>query len=347
MNQIKTILVGVDFSECSRCALEQAVRLARCNDARLSVIHVVDASAPDLSPAEFQAELDELRRVNREHAIRRLAEWTREAGAPIEHSREVMNGTPLDVLLEQSRSRHADLLVLGITGDSLLPYGAGTLATKCLRKSATKVLLVKQTHPRPFRRIVACVDFSETSKEVVKHALRVAGQDQAELHFLHVFQAEWNNWSSRDLLASLPDFEKNYRAILESNLRQFAAVPPETTALYSVAQAKTHGHGIAEYCRSLDADLVVIGNRGQTTLKYILLGSTVERLLREIPCSVLVVRPPPGVGSALARGADAAAGDREAVIQAGQSEQDRATPVGAASGDKKPEAIHPPIPSRL
>ena len=107
-----------------------------------------------------------------------------------------MNGAPLDVLLQESRTRHADLLVLGVTGDSLLPYGAGTLATKCLRKSATKVLLVKQTHPRPFRRIVACVDFSETSREVVKHALRVAGQDQAELHFLHVFQAEWNNWSS-------------------------------------------------------------------------------------------------------------------------------------------------------
>ena len=285
-------MVGVDFSECSRCALEQAVRLARWNDASLSVIHVMDSSLRDSSLAELQSELDQLWRLNREHAIGRLADWTREAGAPDGHSREVMNGTPLDVLLQESRSRHADLLVLGITGDSLLPYGAGTLATKCLRKSATKVLLVKQTHPRLFRRIVACVDFSETSKEVVKHALRVAGQDQAELHFLHVFQAEWNHWTSRAQLAALPEFEKNYRAILENNLRQFAAVPEETPALYSVTQAKTHGHGIAEYCRSVDADLVILGTRGRSTLKYMLLGSTVERLLKEIACSVLVVRPP-------------------------------------------------------
>ena len=125
----------------------------------------------------------------------------------------------------------------------------------------------------------------------MKHALRVAGQDQAELHFLHVFQAEWNNWSSRFQLAALADFEQSYRTILEHNLRQFAAVPPETPALYSVTQAKTHGHGIAEYCRSVDADLVVLGTRGRTKLKYILLGSTVERLLKEMPCSVLVVRP--------------------------------------------------------
>ncbi len=291
MNQLKSILVGVDFSECSRCALEQAVRLARWNKAGLNVIHVMDSSALDNSMTSFPPELDELRRILREQAIRRLAEWTKEAGAPEGHSREVMNGAPLDLLLQESRTRHADLLVLGVTGDSLLPYGAGTLATKCLRKSATKVLLVKQTHPRPFRRIVACVDFSETSREVVKHALRVAGQDQAELHFLHVFRAEWNNWTSQSTLSALTDFAKNCRAILENNLRQFASGPEETTAIYSVTQAKTHGHGIAEYCRNVDADLVVLGTRGRTTLKYILLGSTVERLLKEIPCSVLAVRP--------------------------------------------------------
>ena len=293
MNQIKTILVGVDFSECSRCALEQAVRLARWNDAALNVIHVMDSSAQDNSFTTFQPELDELRRLNREHAISRLAEWTKEAGAPAGHSREVINGAPLDVLLQETRSRQTDLLVLGITGDSLLPYGAGTMATKCLRKTGTKVLLVKQTHPRTFRRIVACVDFSATAQEVVKHALRVAGQDHAELHFLHVFQAEWNNWSSPARLPALTDFERGYSALLEGNLRQFAQAPPEASAVYVVTQAKTHGHGIAEYCRSVDADLVVLGNKGRTTLiKYMMLGSTVERLLKESPTSVLVVRPP-------------------------------------------------------
>lgn len=292
MNQLKTILVGVDFSECSRCALEQAARLARWNKAALNVLHVLDCSALEPATTMLPPELDELRRINRDHAIGRLAEWTKEAGAPEGHSHEVLNGAPLDLLLQESRSRRADLLVLGVNGDSLLPYGAGTVATKCLRKSATKVLLVKQTHPRPFRRIVACVDFSETAREAVKQALRVAAQDQAALHFLHVFQAEWNTWSTQAQFAALADFERNYRAILENNLRLFAPVSAATPAIHSVVQAKTHGHGIAEYARSVDADLVVLGSRGRTTLKYILLGSTVERLLKEVPCSVLVVRPP-------------------------------------------------------
>ena len=100
----------------------------------------------------------------------------------------------------------------------------------------------------------------------------------------------------------------NSNPLLEGNLHQFAEVPPETPVFYTFTQAKTHGHGIAEYCRSVDADLVVLGTRGRTTLKYIILGSTVERLLKEIPCSMLVVRPPPEAGSPMAREADAASG---------------------------------------
>jgi nucleotide-binding universal stress UspA family protein len=38
-------------------------------------------------------------------------------------------------------------------------------------------------------------------------------------------------------------------------------------------------------------DLVVIGSRGQTGIKRFLLGSTAERIVRESPCSVLVVKP--------------------------------------------------------
>ena len=292
MNQIKSILVGVDFSECSRCALEQAVRLARWNNAGLRIIHAMTPPSLNSTDETVQQTLDRMRGRMREAAIARLADWAGEAGAPAGHSREVINGVPLDVLLTESRSKDADLLVLGVTGNSLLTNGAGTLATKCLRKAGTKVMLVNATHAQPFRRIVACVDFSETSREVVAQAWRVAGRDRAEVHLLHVFQPEWNTWTSLAELPAVSDFERAYRAILEGNLRQFAAGPTEAHQVVSVYPGKTHGHGIAEYCRNVDADLVILGAKGQTNLKYVLVGSTVERLMKEVPCSVLVVRPP-------------------------------------------------------
>lgn len=174
MNQLKTILVGVDFSECSRRALEQAVRLARWNNAQFSLLHVQDSSELELAGVEFPPPLDELRRRHRERAIAQLAEWAEQAGAPAQTGREVINGAPLDVLLQESRNRRADLLVLGTTGESLRPHGTGTLVTKCLRKASAKVMLVHPSQGRPYRRVLACVDFSETSRVAVAQALHVA-----------------------------------------------------------------------------------------------------------------------------------------------------------------------------
>jgi nucleotide-binding universal stress UspA family protein len=291
MNKLKTIIVGVDFSECSRSALEQAARIAKWNGADLRIIHAVEH--PSISEAAEALRLNEdaIRRETRQQAITRLAAWAGEAGAPAQHSREVIFGHSLDVLLQEARASNADLMVLGVTGDSLLPYGAGTLATKCLRKAPCKVMLVKSAHARPFRRIVACVDFSETSRESVVQAMRIAACDRAEVHLLHVFQPPSGfSASLSDRLPAMADFEKNYRRVLENNLRHFVGADPGVSSIYAVTEAKTHGHGIAEYCRRVDADLVILGTKGKTNLRYVLLGSTVERLLREIPCSTLAVR---------------------------------------------------------
>jgi nucleotide-binding universal stress UspA family protein len=53
----------------------------------------------------------------------------------------------------------------------------------------------------------------------------------------------------------------------------------------------SYARGIVEYATSTNADLVVIGTHGKSNLRYLLLGSTAERVLRHTGCSVLAVRP--------------------------------------------------------
>jgi nucleotide-binding universal stress UspA family protein len=60
---------------------------------------------------------------------------------------------------------------------------------------------------------------------------------------------------------------------------------------FDLRHSQSHGCEISEYARTESADLVVIGTRGKSSLKYLLLGSTAEYVLRERPCSVLAVRP--------------------------------------------------------
>jgi nucleotide-binding universal stress UspA family protein len=47
---------------------------------------------------------------------------------------------------------------------------------------------------------------------------------------------------------------------------------------------------ILKQVRERAIDLVVLGSRGSGSLKRLLLGSTSEQVLREAPCSVLIVR---------------------------------------------------------
>jgi len=129
----------------------------------------------------------------------------------------------------------------------------------------------------------------------VTQALRVAEQDLAEVPFLHVFTGSWGRyalvpdaWELDEALAA------QYRHALEQRLREFAGDTAGRPTRFAVVEAANHGHGIAEYARRVGVDLVVLGTRGRSNLGYVLLGSTVERLLREIPCSALALRSPAG-----------------------------------------------------
>ena len=42
------------------------------------------------------------------------------------------------------------------------------------------------------------------------------------------------------------------------------------------------------------ADMIVIGTRGRSGLKHLLLGSIAERVVQKAPCPVLTVRLPDG-----------------------------------------------------
>ena len=82
-------------------------------------------------------------------------------------------------ILEHAKKFSADLLVAGITGAGDSPAGTGSVSGKLARKAVTGVLLVRADHPGAFRKAVACIDFSDTSREVAAQAA-FGGGDPSE-----------------------------------------------------------------------------------------------------------------------------------------------------------------------
>ncbi len=198
-------------------------------------------------------------------------------------------------ILRRAREQKADLLVYGAFGDRRPEVGIGTVASACVRKSMTDVLLVRDTQPGAFTTVVAAVDFSETSARALARAAQFAAQDGAELHVLHVFSAPWHRLHYR-APARLADLI--CRSSIETDSSSFAEAArrvsdahPGLRVRTSCFEHKGHRSGIVEYAEGASADLIVLGTRGRTNLRDILLGSTAEKALAESHCSVLAVKP--------------------------------------------------------
>lgn len=295
MRRIESVLVAVDFSECSRSALRQAARISRMSSATLHVLHVAEslvvtevAEATRTSPAEVRREVTA-------RAGEDLEAWFAEIERPEKVELHVKCGSTIDQVLRAVHDTAPDLLVLGVHGVGGVGEGAGIVATKAVRKAPTKVLLVNQAHTDAFRVVVACVDFSDSTPDVVNHAIRLAREDKSELHLLHVYSGPWHHLHYRAPTPEMsPEFRQEYLATLETRLETCLQDAEPTGGLdvkFGLLDHRSYGRGIVHYARQTGADLVVLGTHGRTRLRYILMGSTAERVLRELPCSVLAIKP--------------------------------------------------------
>lgn len=307
MDALKQIVVGIDFSESSRTALAQAVRLGKKFGAAVRAVHVVEkgkleevaASLPH-APGDLEARVAGQARYGIERMVSEIAG---EGASGV--SVETLVGPASHTLVriaEEVGGGHATLLVMGNTGQEHPRAGVGTTAGRCVRHGAMDVLLVRQDEPGaspPYRNIVVCVDFSETSIRALHLAARLAREDGAELRVVHVFSPPPPAYPPADMIGMWPIPAPDYGELTE-RLREsateglselLAREEPGARATPVVVEDSSYGRGICEYAKGAGADLVVIGTHGRTNLRYLLLGSTAEKVLKEVHCSVLAVKP--------------------------------------------------------
>jgi nucleotide-binding universal stress UspA family protein len=85
------------------------------------------------------------------------------------------------------------------------------------------------------------------------------------------------------------DLERRVSELVQARVTEQTGRSAESFRL--VVDAGKPEAGILEAAAAWNADLIVIGSRGDTGLSRILLGAVSERVVRYAPCSVLVARP--------------------------------------------------------
>lgn len=130
------ILVPTDFSPSAREAADFASLLAHERGAGIVYLHV--EAVPDIPGADFDvADLNE-------SALRRRLEEIRPhiGGVPFEH--QLIKGHPSDAILRAAEKEQADLVVMGMHGQSDAPGSLmGAVARSVVERSPRPVLLIK------------------------------------------------------------------------------------------------------------------------------------------------------------------------------------------------------------
>src|SRR5262245_38477532 len=157
MMPITTILVATDFSPDGNNAVCRAALLARQLDARLKLLHVVDAAGFRPWRNWFARPLDiDLQVAHARALLRRLSAEI--AGRhDVSTAVEVLVGDPHEELV--AAGAQADLLVLGQRGRKRWKSAViGGTADRLLHSSRTPVLVVKRKAEAPYQRVLVPVD---------------------------------------------------------------------------------------------------------------------------------------------------------------------------------------------
>jgi universal stress protein E len=295
MKTFHRVVVAIDFTKHCRIALKEAVHRASEDHSEIFAVHVMD---------EFL--MEELKRAQSTDRVTIRKEWEgklirfiEEAGfTEVPRIRvEVRVGRPFDEVVEACRVRQADLLVMGAKGSRSEPNRIGVIASKCIRQAPVDVLVVRQDAQGPFKRVLACVDFSEDSAKAMQCALHVAKQDGAEVEALFVYQSalamalDYGGMVAPVATGADPEALANWQKDLKAFLEPLQRADSDVVVTPVVKERVNIREAILEQANEWHADLVVLGTRGKSGLRELFIGTTAEKIIQHATCSILAVKP--------------------------------------------------------
>jgi nucleotide-binding universal stress UspA family protein len=143
MAGIKTYLVPVDFSKGSEAALDQAVKMAKENRAKLLLVHVISTAFTYPLEAGYADIFDILEKSARES----MAKLVRRKRLQPRRCRSlVIPGlNPADTIAALARKSRAAMIIMGSHGRTgLQRLMLGSVAERTLRYAQCPVLIVKK-----------------------------------------------------------------------------------------------------------------------------------------------------------------------------------------------------------
>ncbi len=287
--QWNPVVVGLDATPGAGAAGRVAWDIARIAETTCYPVHAIRDQAAEVAPFQLPMDIAPMNRVLAQLAQSELKQAIGDDVPPRLLERlEIRPGRPAVVLAAVAAAHDAELIVLGGKHRGTLGrWLAGSTAHDLLRLGGHPVLVTGPGARLP-RRVLAAVDLSDAAKATLAAAQRFAALFQAELLVLHVVEVATMVPGAVVLPGAILDDE----LLLKSSEQWFDTTVWPLVRYPRVDRRIVRGQVTATVraqAARWGADVVVLGSHGKNWVDRLLLGSTTERLIADLPTSLLVV----------------------------------------------------------
>lgn len=272
--RIGVLLVALDGSPGSRLALDWAAWLAPALKARIELVAVAPAR-PAHAGSEWGLLLDLAEQSEAEARKALDAAKADLARGGLDANAFLARGSPASRIVARAKAVGADLVLMGSHRKD--PIGLGSVASAVRHQTAASVLIARGPPKGP---VLAATDGSPTSRRATAVGVawaKALGGRATVLHSLHVPLFGGSAVAAED-------------EALDRVLEHGGAAGEDAVAQYSIMKGPPAA-AILEAARAMRAGLAVVGSRGLGGLRSLVLGSVSDKVSRDAPCSVLVVKP--------------------------------------------------------
>jgi len=140
---------------------------------------------------------------------------------------------------------------------------------------------------RLFSKILVAVDGSESAKKAFAKSVFLAQKCNSKLYVVHVV-LDWEyGGDSAATFELIDELRAKGTELLEQCKKQALQ---SNVQIETVLEQGDYAHEIIEVAKRKDCELIIMGSRGMSPIKELMLGSVSLKVMHHASCPVMVVR---------------------------------------------------------
>jgi nucleotide-binding universal stress UspA family protein len=284
MGEYRKILIAIDGSGSSVHALKEAFKLARDEKSWVTVVSVVPPYEGDLGSVWVDNVKESMSRPC-VLALSQAEEIAKEQKVLVRTVCE--EGDIHERIVDLADAEDFDLIVMGRKGRSQIEKALiGSVTERVIGHTRKDVLVTPEDSTIGWKKILLATDGSKYSQPATARAVEFAKAYGSDLHIISVVEV------TQEFFARAPqaveDLISKARGMVDK-IKE-SAVYEGIKAEGIVREGEEAYKVIVEAARDRKVDAIIMGSRGRTGLRRLLMGSVTEKVIGYAPCPVLVVQ---------------------------------------------------------